>query len=74
MNAGESNEASLQSPRIKAKIEEPTPQICPHNTNVSCASCRLNELCLPIALNKSEIHQLDEIVYENKWGKACRLD
>lgn len=39
---------------------------CPHNTNISCASCRLNELCLPIALNKTEIHQLDEIVERNR--------
>lgn len=39
---------------------------CPHNSKISCASCRLNELCLPIALNKSEIHQLDEIVERNR--------
>lgn len=39
---------------------------CPHNTTVSCASCRLNEICLPIALNKTEIHQLDEIVERNR--------
>lgn len=39
---------------------------CPHNTAISCASCRLNELCLPIALNKTEIHQLDEIVERNR--------
>jgi len=41
-------------------------KVCPHNTNISCASCRLNELCLPIALNKTEIHQLDEIVERNR--------
>ena len=41
-------------------------KICPHNAAVSCASCRLNELCLPIALNKSEIHQLDAIVERNR--------
>tara|TARA_B110000444_G_scaffold228978_1_gene235116 strand:- start:3076 stop:3885 length:810 start_codon:yes stop_codon:yes gene_type:complete len=41
-------------------------QICPHNSAESCASCRLNELCLPIALNKSEIHQLDAIVERNR--------
>lgn len=39
---------------------------CPHNSRVSCSNCRLNELCLPIALNKSEIHQLDEIVQRNR--------
>ncbi|PCI79120.1 MAG: Crp/Fnr family transcriptional regulator [SAR86 cluster bacterium] len=41
-------------------------KICPHNSAVSCASCRLSELCLPIALNKSEIHQLDAIVERNR--------
>lgn len=41
-------------------------KVCPHNTRISCASCRLNELCLPIALNKTEIHQLDEIVERNR--------
>ncbi|MDP6653098.1 MAG: fumarate/nitrate reduction transcriptional regulator Fnr [Gammaproteobacteria bacterium] len=41
-------------------------KLCPHNPNISCASCRLNELCLPIALNKTEIHQLDEIVERNR--------
>lgn len=41
-------------------------KLCPHNPRVSCASCRLNELCLPIALNKSEITQLDEIVERNR--------
>ncbi|MEQ8955171.1 MAG: fumarate/nitrate reduction transcriptional regulator Fnr [Gammaproteobacteria bacterium] len=41
-------------------------KVCPHNSNVSCASCRLNELCLPIALNKTEIQQLDDIVERNR--------
>lgn len=41
-------------------------KMCPHNSAVSCSSCRLNELCLPIALNKNEIHQLDEIVERNR--------
>jgi len=45
---------------------KPSRKLCPHNSNISCASCRLNELCLPIALNKSEIHQLDEIVERNR--------
>jgi len=39
---------------------------CPHNSAISCSNCRLNELCLPIALNKTEIHQLDEIVQRNR--------
>lgn len=41
-------------------------KVCPHNSRISCSSCRLNELCLPIALNKTEIHQLDAIVERNR--------
>ena len=52
--------------RIKLKPASANHKICPHNDNISCSSCRLNELCLPIALNKSEIHQLDEIVERNR--------
>ena len=40
-------------------------ELCPHNAKISCASCRLNKLCLPIALDKSEVHQLDNIVKRN---------
>lgn len=39
---------------------------CPHNPGVSCSNCRLSDLCLPIALNKSEIVQLDEIIERNR--------
>lgn len=39
---------------------------CPHNPSVSCSNCRLSDLCLPIALNKSEIVQLDEIIERNR--------
>jgi len=47
---------------------------CPHSSGISCASCRLNDLCLPIALNKAEIHQLDEIVQRNRpLGKGDHL-
>lgn len=46
----------------------PTVQLraCPHNQTISCANCRLNDLCLPLALNKAEINQLDEIVQRNR--------
>jgi len=39
---------------------------CPHNPKISCSSCRLNDLCLPIALEKSEVSQLDEIIQRNR--------
>ncbi|MGM0634196.1 MAG: fumarate/nitrate reduction transcriptional regulator Fnr [Pseudomonadota bacterium] len=39
---------------------------CPQNPAVSCSSCRLSDLCLPISLNRAEISQLDEIVERNR--------
>lgn len=39
---------------------------CPHSPSVSCSSCRLSDLCLPISLNKTEILQLDEIIERNR--------
>ncbi len=41
-------------------------RICPHNPAVSCSNCRLSDLCLPIALNKAEIVQLDDIIERNR--------
>ncbi|PCJ26268.1 MAG: Crp/Fnr family transcriptional regulator [SAR86 cluster bacterium] len=52
--------------KIPLQANPPVAKVCPHNVNISCASCRLNELCLPIALSKSEVHQLDEIVERNR--------
>ncbi len=55
------------SPKAAIVIQSPAgDKVCPHNNRVSCASCRLSELCLPIALNKSEIQQLDDIVERNR--------
>ena len=35
---------------------------CPHNGAVNCGDCRMNALCLPIALQTHEIDRLNEIV------------
>ncbi|HSC74781.1 MAG TPA: fumarate/nitrate reduction transcriptional regulator Fnr [Pseudomonadales bacterium] len=35
---------------------------CHHNQLLSCGDCRLGPLCLPIALNATEIEQLDVII------------
>ena len=48
------------------KLDQSATRPCPHNASISCSNCRLNELCLPIALDKTEIHQLDEIVQRNR--------
>ena len=60
------NSQTAAGDKIPLQASVADQKICPHNVNISCASCRLNELCLPIALNKSEIHQLDEIVERNR--------
>lgn len=44
----------------------PLVRTCPQNPAVSCTSCRLSDLCLPISLNESEIAQLDEIIERNR--------
>ena len=71
-NSAESNadiEAGRLTPvksNISVRPSATVLKICPHNSTVSCASCRLSELCLPLALNKSEIHKLDTIVERNQ--------
>ena len=58
--------ASTDSNRIAIKSEITAQKACPHDAKISCSSCRLSELCLPIALNKSEVDQLDQIVERNR--------
>jgi CRP/FNR family transcriptional regulator len=71
-NSAESNadiEAGRLTPvksNISVRPSATVLKICPHNSTVSCTSCRLSELCLPLALNKSEIHKLDAIVERNR--------
>ena len=62
----EARRLAAQGDIIPARSSATVHKICPHNTAVSCSSCRLSELCLPIALNKSDIHQLDAIVERNR--------
>lgn len=35
---------------------------CPHNGAVNCGDCRMNALCLPMALQSDEIDRLDRII------------
>jgi CRP/FNR family transcriptional regulator, anaerobic regulatory protein len=39
---------------------------CAHDYQVSCGNCRLNSICLPLALEQSDIAQLDEIIQRSK--------
>jgi len=39
---------------------------CPHDRQISCTNCRLNGICLPLALDLHEVEQLDEIIHRNR--------
>ena len=39
---------------------------CTHDFQVSCGNCRLNSICLPLALEHDDIEQLDEIIQRSK--------
>ncbi|HBD10556.1 MAG TPA: Crp/Fnr family transcriptional regulator [Porticoccaceae bacterium] len=38
------------------------PPTCPHNTEINCRDCRMNALCLPIALELDEVDKLNDII------------
>ncbi len=35
---------------------------CAHDRNVNCGNCRLNSICMPLALSGDEVVKLDEVV------------
>jgi len=39
---------------------------CPNNYQVSCGNCRLNSICLPIALQTEDIDRLDHIIQRGR--------
>jgi CRP/FNR family transcriptional regulator len=39
---------------------------CLHDYQVNCGNCRLNSICLPLALESDDIQQLDEIIQRSK--------
>ena len=39
---------------------------CTHNYQVNCGNCRLNSICLPLALESDDIEQLDNIIQRSK--------
>ncbi len=39
---------------------------CPHDYHISCNNCRLNTICLPIALDLHEVEQLDRIIQRSR--------
>lgn len=41
-------------------------QRCTHEYQISCSNCRLNTICLPLALDINEIEQLDRIIQRSR--------
>jgi len=39
---------------------------CSHDFQINCSSCRLSSICLPIALDVSEVDQLDRIIQRTR--------
>ncbi len=39
---------------------------CTHDYRVSCGNCRLNTLCLPLALDSADVERLDNIIQRGK--------
>jgi CRP/FNR family transcriptional regulator len=39
---------------------------CAHDYQVNCGNCRLNSICLPLALETDDIQQLDDIIQRSK--------
>ena len=39
---------------------------CAHEYQVNCGNCRLNSICLPLALESDDIQQLDDIIQRSK--------
>jgi CRP/FNR family transcriptional regulator len=39
---------------------------CSHDYQVSCSSCRLNSICLPLALESDDVQLLDDIIQRSK--------
>lgn len=52
------------------QISKPSPEkdfvACSHDYQVNCGNCRLNSICLPLALESDDVQQLDDIIQRSK--------
>ncbi|MEZ5571657.1 MAG: fumarate/nitrate reduction transcriptional regulator Fnr [Halioglobus sp.] len=51
---------------ISKQAQEEGAKACAHDFQVNCGNCRLNSICLPLALEREDIQQLDSIVQRSK--------
>jgi CRP/FNR family transcriptional regulator, anaerobic regulatory protein len=49
-----------------AQTEETGFKPCSHDYQINCGNCRLNSICLPLALESDDIQQLDDIIQRSK--------
>ena len=45
-----------------ANRDKSVQELCPHNSAISCGSCRLGSICLPLALEGDDVVRLEQIV------------
>ena len=51
---------------ITKSAQEEGFRACAHDYHVNCGNCRLNSICLPLALESDDIQQLDDIIQRSK--------
>ena len=52
--------------QITTASDDATFKPCTHDYQVNCGNCRLNSICLPLALESDDIQQLDDIIQRSK--------
>lgn len=57
---------SAEASAAQTFIHASTSARCSHDFQVSCNNCRLNTICLPLALDVSQVEQLDRIIQRSR--------
>ena len=52
--------------QVKQSEQEAEFKPCAHDYQINCGNCRLNSICLPLALESDDIAQLDDIIQRSK--------
>ncbi len=54
------------NPRVIHSFSDESAVVCNHHPSVRCADCRLNGICLPLALEADDISELDRIIQRGR--------
>ena len=57
---------SAHSAPAQTEIHTPAASRCAHDFQVNCNNCRLNTICLPLALDVAQVEQLDRIIQRSR--------